>query len=111
MDHATDTAGKVFPNRQAFEEHRRQRDKILNPPKPRPKIEAVKIKSGGRLFAGKRREAGDILLVMPDQLPPGFVSKDEARDLVENGHATPATPEEIEQFIEAQQPTTNPADQ
>ena len=101
------TAGRAFSSRAAYEEHKRHRDSILNPPKPSPKIDAVKVLQGGRLFAGKRREEGEILLIMPEQLPPGFVSKEDARELIDNGQATPATTEEIEAFLAANEPPSN----
>jgi hypothetical protein len=110
MNDTNDTAGRVFPSRKAFEEHKKHRESILNPPKPRPKVEAVKIKHGDRMFAGKIRAEGSILLVFPEAIPDPFISKETARELVDNGYATPATPEEIAAFLDAQE-TPNPSDQ
>ena len=95
------TAGRVFPSRAAYEEAKRHRESVMNPPKPQPKVEAVKVLKGGRLFAGKRREEGAILLVFPDTIPDPFISKEAAKELLENGHAAPATPEEIEAYLAA----------
>jgi hypothetical protein len=106
----TTPAGRVFPDRKTFEEHKRHRDSVLNPPKPRPKVEAVKIKHGGRLYAGKQREEGEILLVFPDTIPDPFISKEAANELLENGYATPATPEEIEAYLAANE-TPSPEEQ
>lgn len=104
MNHTAPT-GRVFPDRKSFEEHRRQRDAILNPPPPKPRIDAIVVKNSGRMLAGKPRTAGELLLVMPTEPPDGFITREAAEELVTNGYCDRATPEQIEAFLAAQDPT------
>jgi hypothetical protein len=109
MNHHTIRTG-TYENEAAFAAEARRKREILNPTPPRAKLEAIKILAGGRMYAGKRREEGDILLVMPEQIPPGFVSKEDARDLVDSAYAEAATADEIAAFLDAQE-ASNPANQ
>ena len=110
MNHHPTIRNGTFESEAAFAAEARRKREILNPTPAKPKFEAIKILAGGRMFAGKRREEGDILLVMPEQIPPGFVSKEDARDLVDSAYAEPATADEIAAFLDAQE-TSNPANQ
>ena len=108
MNSHTDTAGQAYPDRKTFEEAKRHRNSIISPVKPKPKVEAVKILQGGKMIAGQRRESGDLLIVMPDQPPLGFITKESSRELLDGGYVVAATPEEIEAFLSANEtPTTN----
>ena len=86
-------------NKAEFEQARIARARILNPEPPKPKPLAVRVKSGGKLYAGKPRQEGEIILVWPEEMPPGFISKQQARELIESGHCTLATDEELETFL------------
>lgn len=97
-----DTAGRVFQSRADYEEDRRKRDAILNPVKPKPKLQAIKLPRGCSI-AGTRYQAGDLILVWPTQPPEGFVTQAHARELVDNLLAVPATEDELSEFLEANQ--------
>jgi hypothetical protein len=73
---------------------------ILNPPQPRPKLDAVRVLRRGQ-FAGVRVAAGTVLPVWPS-CPPGWLSAEEAQDLVAGLMAEAATPAEVEAFIAGQ---------
>ena len=91
-------------NKAEFEQARIARERITNPEPPKPTPHAVRVKNGGKLYAGKPRQEGEIILVWPDEMPPGFISKQQARDLIELGYCTLATDEEISAFLEQNEP-------
>jgi hypothetical protein len=91
-------------NKAEFEQARIARERITNPPPPKPKPLAVRVKNGGKLYAGTPRQEGELILVWPDEMPPGFISKQQARDLIEAGYCTLATDEEISAFLEQNEP-------
>ena len=98
----------TFDSAATFAAAARAKQEILNPTPPRPKVDAVVIKVDGRLFAGKRRSAGELVAVWPETPPADFVSKSDAREWIDNGYAEAATPEQIEAWLAANEtPTTD----
>jgi hypothetical protein len=91
-------------NRQEYEQARIARERIMNPEPPKPKPLAVRVKNGGKLYAGTPRQEGEIILVWPDEMPHGFISKQQARELIESGYCTLATDEEVSAFLEQNEP-------
>jgi hypothetical protein len=100
----TTTEKRNMNSREEFEKAKRMREKITNPEPPKPRPLAVRVTQGGRMCAGAPRQEGEILMVWPEEAPPGFISKQQARDLVEMGMCTLATDEEIETFLANNEP-------
>lgn len=97
--------GSAFTSMGDYQKHMAQKEAILNPPPPKPKIEAIRMTSGGKIFDGKIRAEGEVLLIWPDVPHDGFIKKEDAGDLIENRHAVALTENELIAFIEAQKNT------
>jgi len=93
-------------SRHEFEEAKRMREKFMNPPPQPPQVIAVRVIQGGKMCAGAPRQAGDILMLWPDTPPSGFITKEQARDLIEMGMCTMATDEELDSFLSENEPKT-----
>jgi hypothetical protein len=90
-----------------YEKARIARERITNPPPPPPQTIAVRVIQGGKMCAGAPRQAGEMLMLWPDTPPSGFITKEQARDLIEMGMCTMATDEEIEAFLTTNNQPTN----
>lgn len=89
-----------------YEKARIARERITNPPPPPPQIIAVRVIQGGKMCAGAPRQAGEILMLWPDTPPSGFITKEQARDLIEMGMCAMATDEELDSFLAENEPKT-----
>lgn len=93
------TAGP-FKDRAEYEKHRKTMEAITKPAAAKPTIQAVKVNRSA-LYAGALREVGDLIPVYPERPPKGWLTQQDARDLVEGGGAVAATEEEIAAWLAA----------
>lgn len=93
-------ASTNYPSRDAFLKARAERERIVNPPKKAPKIEAVKALRRAQ-FAGRPANVGQVIPIWPASPPPGWLTADEARSLIEDGLAAPASADDLADFLDA----------
>lgn len=91
---------KTFQSAAHFAAEKARIERITNPPKPAPKFDGVKALRRAQ-FAGRPANVGQVIPIWPASPPPGWLSLDEARELVESGLAAPAAAEELAAFLDA----------
>lgn len=100
-------AGLTFETRAEYEAHKAQVERVKNPQAPKRSPLAVKVIREGRSIMGRPGREGEIILIWPDEIPPGFLTKQQAQEVIDMGLATMASPEEIEAFLAANEETPN----
>ena len=100
-------AGLTFETRAEYEAHKAQVERLKNPQAPKQTPLAVKVLRDGRNSMGRPGRKGEIVLIWPDEIPPGFLTKQQAQEVIDMGLATMASPEEIEAFLAANEETPN----
>lgn len=92
----------TYPNREAFEAESARRKAITTAPKPKPQVDAVKVTRADVMLAGGIRAHSELVPIWPSRPPKGWITEQEARDLIAAGNTcVAASPEEVTAWLES----------